>query len=48
MYMRVLPVCMLCAPHLYMMPGGGDQRRVSKFLELELSMIVSHHVGPGD
>ena len=23
MYMRVLPVCMLCAPHLYMMPGGG-------------------------
>ena len=42
-YFVCMYVCVLCVPGT-----GGGQKRASYLLELELQMVVNHHVGAGN
>ena len=41
-YFVCMYVCVPCVPG-----AGGGQKRASYLLELELQMVVNHHVGAG-
>lgn len=45
MYMNVLSACM-SAPNACLVPWGGQKSQFDP-LELELQMVVGHHVGAG-
>jgi hypothetical protein len=52
-YFCILCICVfdcmyVCEPCAHLGPALGGQKRMSHFLELELQMVVSGHVGAGN